>query len=444
MKRFLEAALLEWVQSDDRLPIVLRGARQVGKTHLVETFGRQHFKRTASLNLEKNPEYMKCFSTFSPNDIIHKISLVLGEPIIPGETLLFIDEIQQCPEAIQALRYFKEDMPHLHVIAAGSLLEFALNAPDFKMPVGRVQYLYLKPVSFLEYLTAKDKTIWIDEIKKATMDNPIPDVLHSQLLQEVRNYITLGGMPAVVEKYIQSEGVQDFQRIQMGILETYMDDFSKYASRATENHIKTVFDQMPLLMGQQTKYSKIDPNVSSKVLKQAINCLVLAGVVYQVYATAASGTPINALVNHKKYKLFFLDVGLMSAKSGLSADVLMSDDIMTVDRGQMAEQFVCQELLAYESYYQRAELFYWQRENKSSKAEVDFVGQYGADIVPIEVKAGSIGRLKSIQLMMTEKKLAHGFRVSQLPLSEDIKSKIINVPLYMVSELGRLIQHIEF
>ena len=439
MRRSLLQTLTEWRSDKRRLPLLLRGARQVGKTYLVNDFAKQHFKNTVVINFEKRPEYAKCFTTLEPRDIIQKISAYVGEAILPGETLLFLDEIQVCPHAIQALRYFKEDMPLLHVIGAGSLLEFALSAGDFKMPVGRVQYLYLKPLSFIEYLNASGKETWIAEIKKATITHPVPEILHDALLKEIKIYMALGGMPAVVDQYINDGAGEAFQRTQMGILETYADDFAKYASMAKQVHIQTVFDQLPSLIGQQTKYNKINPDVHSRFLKEAIHCLQLAGVVYRIYATAASGLPLNSLLNFHKYKLFFLDVGLISAKSGLSAEILTKKDIFMVNRGEIAEQFVCQELLAYQSCFQNAELQYWSREQKNSQAEVDFVIQSNTKIIPIEVKAGSTGKLKSLQIMMQEKKIPVGVRVSQLPLQLDDSRNIISIPFYMVSEMTRLV-----
>jgi predicted AAA+ superfamily ATPase len=331
-------------------------------------------------------------------------------------------------------------LAELHVIAAGSLLEFALAAEDFKMPVGRVQYLYLQPLSFIEFLEAYDKPLWVEAIRKASLTEPLPVALHETLLEQVRLYLSLGGMPAVVDQYLKLGAGEDSQRMQMSILETYRDDFAKYSTRAGQVHLQTVFSQLPNLVGEMTKYSKINPDVQSKFLKEAIHCLEMAGVVNRVYATKAGGIPLAGLLNFQKYKLFFLDVGLLAAQSGLSAELLLSKDLMTVNRGELVEQFVCQELLAVQPVYQQAACYCWVREKTGSMAEVDFVLQQGMQIVPLEVKAGKTGRLKSIQLMMEEKQLPLGIRVSPLPLEFDAERKILSVPLYMVSEVERLIE----
>lgn len=238
MKRYLEQDLITWMTSKQRSPLLLRGDRQVGKTYLVESFANQHFDKSITINFEKNPEYAECFSTFEVQEILQKISIYNGNTIQPGKTLLFLDEIQACPRAIQSLRYFKEDMPQLHVIAAGSLLEFALQEPGFKMPVGRVQYMYLKPLSFLEYLEAAQKDLWIEEIRKASVTKPIPDFLHQLLIKELKVYMTLGGMPAIVSQALSEPETGSFQQIQHNIIETYIDDFAKYAKIARQVHLK--------------------------------------------------------------------------------------------------------------------------------------------------------------------------------------------------------------
>ncbi len=439
MERFLKQSLVAWKNNPSRMPLLLRGARQVGKSFLVNAFGQEHFDEVISINFERNPEYSACFDSFEITEILQKISVYQGKRIIPGKSLLFLDEVQACPRAIEALRYFKEEYPQLHVIATGSLLEFALREENFKMPVGRIEFLYLNPLSFLEYLDASGKSMWKEAIAAATLNTPLPSVLHTPLLQEVKRYMMLGGMPAVLNQALQQNaGESLFHPTQMNILTTYENDFARYATSAKQEHLRMVFQQMPLLIGQQTKYHKINPDVHSRFLKEAIFCLSLAGVIYPVYATHAAGLPLSAGLNYNKYKLFFLDVGLMTAKSNLSAAVLMSEDIMLINRGALAEQFVCQELLAYQAPFQKANIQYWSREEKGSQAEVDFVIQSRNNILPIEVKAGSTGRLRSLQLMMQEKKLPLGIRISELPLQWDEKTRILSVPFYMISEIQRL------
>lgn len=444
MERHLFQSLMAWKTRPSRMPLLLRGARQVGKSYLVNAFGQAQFDEVISINFERNPEYSDCFKHFEVKEILQKISVYQGKSIVPGKTLLFLDEIQACPRAIEALRYFKEEYPELHVIGAGSLLEFALRKEDVKMPVGRVEFLYLKPLSFMEYLDAIGKTMWREAISNATLSEPLPSLLHTALLKEVKKYMMLGGMPAVLNQALDHDaGETLFHPMQMDILSSYQNDFWKYASSNTQQeHLYNIFQQMPHLIGQQTKYHKINPDVHSRFLKAAISCLSWAGVVYPVYATHAAGLPVNAGLNYSKYKLFFLDVGLITAKSNLSAAVLMSEDILLINRGALAEQLVCQELLAYQAPYQEAQVQYWSREEKSSQAEVDFVIQHENRILPIEVKAGNTGRLRSLQLMMKEKQLELGVRISELPLQWDANTHILSLPFYMISEIGRLTEKI--
>ena len=438
MKRYLNQQLIKWKQQPGRLPLLLRGARQVGKTFLIEAFGKQMFANMLTINFELKPEYKSCFTTLDPTDIVNRLTLLSRTVIQPGETLLFLDEIQDCPEAIQALRYFKERMPDLHVIAAGSLLEFVLNAPDFKMPVGRIQSLYLKPLSFYEYLTALGKETWCDYLHSLTLTQSIDPVLHQQLLQNVKEYLLLGGMPAVVAHYAQHKDYAFCQELQAAILETYRSDFGKYAKKTDHKYLQLLFSKIPGLVGKTIKYASISQEVQARELKHAIQLLAYAGILHPIYACHASGLPLNAGQHENKFKLLFLDVGLMQYTARLSADIVLTEDILLLNRGSLAEQFVGQELVHIMPAYERSELFYWQREKISSTAEVDYVMPVGSRIIPIEVKAGKTGRLKSLQVFLQEKQTTLGVRISQNRLSYE--KNILSIPLYMIAEMERLIQ----
>lgn len=436
MKRSILRELIQWAQSSPRLPLLLRGARQVGKTFVVEQLANTSFKHYININFELEPEYCSCFSSLKPTDIISSIEAMKAQALIPGQTLLFLDEIQNCPQAIMALRYFKEQMPDLHVIGAGSLLEFALNDARFSMPVGRVQYLYIKPLSFQEFLQARGFELLLEKMRNCTLEQPLPLALHQQLLKLIREYFILGGMPAAVQTYLDTQNYLQSQRMQTVILSTYRNDFGKYAKLAQHKYVQQVFSKTPGLIGQQIKFSKIDAESRSRDLKQAIELLVQAGIVQPVLATAASGLSLSALVNEKKFKLLFLDMGLTTRSVGVGVNELLQAEIFLVNHGALAEQFVGQELLAYQDCYAEGKLFFWSREEKSSMAEVDYVTTINSTIVPIEVKAGSTGRLKSLQLMLTEKKLPLGVRISQLPLR--LEGNVLSIPFYLIGELQRL------
>jgi len=414
MRRDIEKELISWKSQKEKYPLIIRGARQVGKSYLVETFGKTHFQNNVVVNLEFQPQLKDCFKSLDPSEIINKLQLLLGVQIKEDNTLLFLDEIQECPQAIMSLRYFKEKMPKLAVIAAGSLLEFAMRSPDFKMPVGRVQFL--------------------SDVK---LTDSIDDVIHKKLLELLRIYIIVGGLPAVLNEYLSSKDFMNCQRIQTALLQTYRSDFGKYAKISQHKYLQKVFDTTPRMAGQRIKYSNIDPDTRSRDLKNALNLLTLAGIVRPIYLTKASGLPLGAQINEQRFKLNFLDVGLMQNSCGLQGRLSMEEDFMQINAGSVAEQFVGQELTAYSDRHQQASLYFWAREKKGSMAEVDYVINIGSDIFPVEVKSGKEGRLKSLRMFIEEKKSRLGIRFSQDKLS--YYDKILSIPLYMVEQLPRLV-----
>ena len=438
MRRDIEKELISWKSQKERYPLIIRGARQVGKSYLVETFGKDHFQNTVVVNLELQPQLKECFKTLVPSEIINKLQLLLGVQIKEDNTLLFLDEIQECPQAIMSLRYFKEKMPKLPVIAAGSLLEFAMRSPDFKMPVGRVHFLYLEPLSFSEYLDATGNQNLRNFLSEVKLADSIDDVIHKRLLELLRTYIIVGGMPAALNEYILSKDLMNCQRVQTGLLQTYRSDFGKYAKISQHKYLQKVFDSAPRLVGQRIKYSSIDADTRSRDLKNALNLLVLAGIIKPIYLTKASGLPLGAQINEQKFKLNFLDVGLMQNSCGLQGRLSVEEDFMQINAGAVAEQFVGQELAAYSDKHQQASLYFWVREKKGSMAEVDYVINIGSNIFPIEVKSGKEGRLKSLRMFIEEKKARLGIRISQDKLS--YYDKILSIPLYMIEQMPRIVK----
>lgn len=444
MQRDIVKNLIQWQKQENHLPILLRGARQVGKSYLVEHFGQEYFEDLITVNFEFQPVFKTCFNTLDPKEIIKTLSLITKKEITPGKTLLFLDEIQECPNAIKALRYFKEKMPQLHVIGAGSLLEFSLNDEDFRMPVGRIQFMYLKPFSFKEFLTATGNLQLREFIETLSLKDRVPEAIHDQLLNLIRRYMVLGGMPAVIQEYLRLENTLNFgmtesacQLIQAALLNTYRSDFGKYATKTDHKYLQSLFERIPGLIAQLFKYSKVDPDTRARELKKALQKLRDAGLIYQIFSTSASGLPLNAVMDEKRFKLLFLDVGLVNRAANLDADILLQRDLLLINRGNIAEQLVGQELLAYQSFYESGQLFFWNREEKGSTAEVDFVINVDSKIVPIEVKAGSTGRLKSLHIFMDEKKIEMGVQISQQPFKLD--NSILRLPLYLIGETTRLI-----
>lgn len=440
MKRALQQALQEWKNSPHRLPLLIRGARQVGKTYVVEAFGKSHFEQVCTLNFEQRPELKRCFETLLPQDILRSAEILCNTTIEPGKTLLFLDEIQECPQAILALRYFKEQLPQLHVIGAGSLLEFALHSKNFRMPVGRVEFMYLTPLSFKEYLIAKNADSAVEAIETADFKHPLPAAIHTHLLKTAQEYAVLGGMPAVVNTFIQTQNWQACQNLQTTLLTGYRFDFGKYAKHTQHKYLELCFERAVKLVGQVVKYSHIDPEVRSRELKEALQQLTMAGLLQPIVATAASGLPLNAQQNEKKFKLLFLDIGLLQRVTALEAEILLQPDLLLVGRGGLAEQWVGQALLASSPPAEPPALYFWHREQAGSQAEVDFVVQIDEAIIPIEVKAGTTGTLRSLHRFLHEKKTAIGIRISQKPLRQE--GNILHIPLYLASELKRLVRSV--
>ena len=436
MHRNIITNLANWKNASEHLPILIRGARQIGKTTVVAQFAEENFDYFVNINFELDPDYAACFQTLKPQEIINQLLLMQNIPIIAGKTLLFFDEIQNCPRAIMALRYFKEKMPELHVIGAGSLLEFVLDDEKFRMPVGRIQFLYMQPLSFYEYLEAKGKQSLLNHLMQATLKSPPSDVAHQELLKLVKEYLVVGGMPAVLDHYLKYQDLSACQNLQTNLLVTYRNDFGKYAKLAKHQYLQKAFLKTPNLIGKQVKYTQIDPESQSRDIKDAINLLAKAGLVYKVNASSCAGLPLNALINEKKFKLVFVDVGLMNRAGKINLSDLILNDLFLVNQGIISEQFVGQELLVYQNPEEEPELYFWERDKQGSQAEVDYVINLNGNIVPIEVKSGQTGSLRSLRQFMDEKNTSIGIQISQHPLC--IKDSVLTVPLYMLRELKRL------
>lgn len=435
MKRDLEAELRAWQGREEHLPILLRGARQVGKSYLVEEFGRRYFEDVAVVDFERRPELKAAFTTREPAEIITRLEFALQKPIRNQTSLLFLDEIQQCPEAVISLRYFKEKMPHLHVIAAGSLLEFLLREEDFSFPVGRVEFLYLRPLSFIEYLRAAAPFI-VERVQAFDLKQPPSELEHRDLLKWIRRYLFVGGMPSAVAASLKEDSLLDTQRVHHRILQAYENDFGKYAKHAQHQYLHLIFQKAPALVSHVLKYSHIDREARSRELKPALELLCHAGILQQVFATTASGLPLHAHLKDHRHKLFYLDIGLLQTATKVDATQFFHQDILQINSGVIAEQFVGQELLAYSPPYQNGPLLFWERDE--GEAEIDFIITVGSIIVPIEVKAGATGALRSLHSFMKEKKGTFGVRISEHPLS--FRDSVLSIPFYLICSLDKLVR----
>jgi hypothetical protein len=451
MKREIIQYLRAWKTRSERNPLIVRGARQVGKTYLIEEFAKTEFKNCLSINLEEKPELKKLFFDNDVIRILTELSILMNEDISFGETLLFIDEIQSCPEALQSLRYFKEKTPQLHVICAGSLLDHTLNEMKLPMPVGRVEFMHLYPMSFNEFLVAINQERLVKYIREYDFSNPFSEVIHNQIAKHLRFYFFIGGMPAVVKNFAENTRLSDIQRIQNNIMTSIQYDFAKYGTRKQQDYLQLVLRYCGRYPGRKIKFSNIDREIRSTYLKESIEKLALSRIIHKIKHTNASNVPLTEYVKEEVFKTVFMDIGFVNQLNQIELTGL--NNLVTANEGVLAEQFIAQELLNIQPEYMSPELFYWSREEKSSNAEIDFIFQHKNKIYPIEVKAGKTGTLKSMQLYLHEKKLKEGIRFNMdLPSkgsfhvrlnvpgnTAELSWTLLSLPLYMVSELRRLI-----
>ena len=428
INRLIYRELKNWATDESRRPLLVRGARQVGKSYIIEKFGKNEFDNSIILNFERNPEYKAIFSTLDPQEIIEKISVFTGKKVMKGKTLIFLDEIQEHPKAITALRYFYEEMPEMHIIGAGSLLEFALRKKDFKMPVGRIQYLYMFPLNFSEFLMALGEHYLNDYIIKTGSTAKLPEAIHEKALNLVRKYFIIGGMPAVVDEYVKSGNFIKCQKIQSAIVSTYIDDFGKYASDLKFLYLQKIFLSASRIIGQKFVYTKIDDTIKSRELKDALELLELAGVLIRVKNSNGEGLPLEASVKDNYFKVIFLDIGLVHNISGIYKESILQKDMSSIYRGAVAEQFVGQELLSNRDPYKKPSLYYWARDARGSSAEIDYLIEHKGQIIPIEVKAGHINKMKSLWMFIEKYKSENALRISQAPFTID--REVRSIPFY--------------
>ena len=433
MKRSVDTYLINWRNSNNRKVLLVRGARQVGKTFSIRQLGKT-FDYYLEVNFEKDSAIHSFFQeSLEPSGICEKLSAYYDIPIITGKTLLFFDEIQACLPAIRALRFFYEKMPDLHVTAAGSLLEFALEQiPTFG--VGRITSLFMYPLSFFEFLEATRGTGIVTLLKKSGSQKPFDDALHLKVLDSFRTYLMIGGMPAIVEAYRQRKNLRECHELLDDLIETLHDDFAKYKTKSPVIRLAETFRSIANQAGKKFIFSHISSHGPIAAYQDALELLVNAGMAYKIYHTSARGIPLGAQINSKKFKMILFDLGIHQRLSGLDiAELLVEDYAGLINRGALAEIFVGCELIAGSSPSSRPQLFYWHREARSSNAEVDYVIQKNNEIIPIEVKAGLKGPMKSMRMFLNERNQSKGIRISQE------KPGVINginiIPIYLSSEI---------
>jgi len=431
-KRQIDRHLLEWSKSKDRKPLILRGARQVGKSSSVKRLA-ESFENFVEINFEKNRKVHNLFEgDLDVYEICKNLAIQLRKPIIPNKTLLFFDEIQSCPNAISALRFFYEDYPTLHVIAAGSLLEFALEElPSFG--VGRIQSLFMYPFSFAEFMTACGEELLWNEVCNASPQKPIINVFHEKCVEYLKNFLLIGGMPAAVAHFAENQDILAVQKVLDNLIDTFQNDFIKYKKRQQESLLRDVFSAVVQQSGGKFNFSKA-AEVSVYNIKQSLNLLIMAGLVIPVVHSSANGIPLGAETNYKKQKMILFDTGIFQRILGVElAELLFAKSFDLINKGAIAEQFAGLELIKSASCDMPQNLYFWTREKNNSNAEIDYIIQKGEKIIPVEIKSGTSGKMQSMHLFLSEKQAEYGIRASLENFGQYDKIKVF--PLYAIGNL---------
>lgn len=433
MKRKLYAQLLDWKTSNNRKPLVLRGGRQVGKTHLLKTFGRQEYDDILYLNFEQDPNFAAFFDgKLKPSIIVKSLSAYVEKSIHAEGTLIILDEIQECPNALNSLKYFQEETPEYHIAAAGSLLGVKL-AHTKGFPVGKVDFLELYPLSFFEFLEATGHNKLLEFLMDLFEIKLIPEPLHIELVSLLKKYLYVGGMPEAVREYSQTQDLLGIKKIHQAILDAYELDFAKHAPKEQIMKITETWKSIPNQLAKENKkflFSMIKQGARGREYETAIQWLVDAGLIYKSYNISTPKLPLLGYSSHNIFKVFLLDVGLLSTMSNISVKTVVEERGLFAEFfGAFTENFVAQELSAHEF-----SLYYW---TSSGEAEVDFVIEQDMATYPLEIKAGSSTKKKSLLVYNQKYNPITSLRASLLNLKKD--GKITNVPLYLIGRLKELL-----
>lgn len=451
IERPIDALLLEWKNSANRKPLLLRGARQVGKSWAVEHLG-ETFDYFIEVNFEKRPDMLDIFQKIHD---VHELAATLGmyynTPVIPGRTLLFLDEIQKSADAIQSLWSFKEDYKELHVVAAGSLLEFALqDLPSFG--VGRIRSLFVYPFSFDEFLVAEGKADWVKAKQEANTEKPLLTPLYNDLVQHFRTFLMVGGMPASVAAWVTTHDYSQCQAELDDIQLTYYDDFPKYAKKVDPTLLRNTLQSVVMQIGDKFTYSEVDGGYRADDVKKALKLLCDAGIIKRVSYTSGNGLPLGAEVNDKFRKYIYLDSGLLlrildldfGGARQLTEMIIAGTAEDLVNKGGLAEMVLGWELVKYNNPRTQHDLFYWENTAEGTRSEVDYIIARDLKVLPIECKAGTSGKMKSLYEFMRQKHLTEAIRSSLENFSEleyiDKKDKdavrhVQILPLFAISNL---------
>lgn len=427
MRRSLLTQLEHWRVSPTRKPLILQGARQVGKTWLLQTWGKEHFADVAYFNFEREPALKDLFKRdLIPERLIRELSLYRGATILPQQTLILFDEIQECESALTSLKYFREMAPQYTVASAGSLLGLKLGHGSF--PVGQVDFLTLHPLHFAEFLDAQGKLPLLELIPKYLPRQPLPQPFHDELLAHFLSYLWVGGMPEAVKQYVSTQSFEETRRIQESILNAYLMDMVKHVPADLALKVRQVWESIPAQLSRENKkfqYAQVRPGARAKSHEVALQWLVDAGLLLRSHLVQKPGIPLKHYQNPDAFKLFPLDVGLLTSLLHVdSRTIVLGDSLYTHAKGAVAEAFVAQELTALGL----GPLFYWTSGNE---AEVDFLLEVAGTIIPVEVKAGAQSRSKSLSVYRNRHQPTKAILLS--PRAANQRNELLELPLYALS-----------
>ncbi len=431
MKRTLYTALTAWKERNDRKPLILRGTRQTGKTYLLTEFGNREFRKLHYLNFQKDRTLNQLFEgNLSPGHLLELIEFALKDDVNIGEDLLFFDEIQDCPRALTSLKYFCEDMPQLAVVSAGSLLGVVGAASSF--PVGKVNFLDLYPMSFVEFLEAMGESRSVKVLEEASLGTKIPPFIHDTIMGILKEYMVVGGMPEIVALYRTGRASKrqvyvEVRERQQELLSTYLGDFSKYAGTARAKELVAVFESIPSQLAKENKRyiaSQVVEGGRFSQLQDAIDWLTGAGLVRKVMITNSGVLPFSSFTKPNRFKLYFFDIGMLGALGGLDPEeIILQHDLFATFKGAFCENLVAQEF----TYAGGKPLYAWA----SNTAEVEFIRNIQGNVLPIEVKAGLSGKLKSLNVFVGKYQSSYQVRISSRNLEINASAAMHSYPLYL-------------
>lgn len=434
MKRFALERLKEWKEKPNRKPLIIRGARQVGKTWLMKEFGKTFFEKVAYVNFDSNTRMQQVFDgEINIERIVLAISAETGISVNPENTLLIFDEVQEVPKALSSLKYFCENAPEYAVVAAGSLLGVALHKGT-SFPVGKVDFMDLYPLTFQEFLCALGEERFVEILREK--DTDMVTMFKSKYIDRLREYYFVGGMPEVVQTYVDTKDFNQVREIQKNLLNYYQQDFSKHAEISLVPRLNLVWNSIPMQLAKENKkyiYGQVRKGARAKDFELAIQWLLDCGLIHKVHRIEKPALPLKAYMNLDIFKIYLLDVGLLMAMTGLNAQVIIDGNrIFTEFKGALTEQYILQQLVAGEN----VEPYYYSAEN--SKGEIDFILQGNTSVIPLEVKAEENLRAKSLKAFCEKYKPKYAVRTSMSDYRE--QEWMTNIPLYNIDRIGEYLR----